>query len=280
MKNGRLTLVPSGGLANRMRAIASAHCLCQQTDSSLQVIWFRDWALNAPFNSIFLPQNLTIREATPIDYLLNDRPRKRNLWIPKFIQQAVYRHAIYETDIDHLRTSGFNFEAWRRGHSCYMSDFNEFGTVPDDVYRQLFVPTEIIRQKIQVYTNRFTSHTIGMHIRRTDNVYAIRMSPTELFVERAAHETDLHSDTTIFLATDDEQVKELFRRRFGSRIITPEEQADRNSIEGILNAAAEMYTLAETSIIYGSAWSSFSEMAAKIGNRALTVVTSDNHEGC
>ena len=80
MKNGRLTLVPSGGLANRMRAIASAHCLCQQTDSSLQVVWFRDWALNAPFNSIFLPQGLTIREATPIDYLLNDRPRKRNLW--------------------------------------------------------------------------------------------------------------------------------------------------------------------------------------------------------
>ena len=44
MRKGQLLFVPSGGLANRMRAIASAYTLTQQTDSDLQVVWFQDWA--------------------------------------------------------------------------------------------------------------------------------------------------------------------------------------------------------------------------------------------
>ena len=50
-------MVPSGGLANRMRAVASAYWLQQQTGSRTQVIWFCDWALNAPFHQLFLPSS-------------------------------------------------------------------------------------------------------------------------------------------------------------------------------------------------------------------------------
>ena len=47
MKKGSLMFIPSGGLANRMRAIASAYALTQETESDLQVVWFRDWALRS-----------------------------------------------------------------------------------------------------------------------------------------------------------------------------------------------------------------------------------------
>lgn len=49
---GKITFVPVGGLANRMRAVASAVMLAGKTKSELSIIWFRDWALNAPVLSV------------------------------------------------------------------------------------------------------------------------------------------------------------------------------------------------------------------------------------
>ena len=75
MNSGTLTLVPSGGLANRMRAVASAYSLCEATGSRLQVVWFRDWALNAAFNDIFEPVDpslFDLREARILDFIVND----------------------------------------------------------------------------------------------------------------------------------------------------------------------------------------------------------------
>ena len=99
MRNRRLLLIPVGGLANRMRAIDSAISLCQRYNRALEVIWFKDLALKACFYSLFEKINLsnvTIREATFMDYLLYDRPRKHNLFIPGFFQLFAFRKRIYE----------------------------------------------------------------------------------------------------------------------------------------------------------------------------------------
>lgn len=74
---GSLTLVPAGGLANRMRAVASAYRLCLAVGSRLHVVWFRDWALNAPFVDIFEPieaPGIDLREAGVADAIVNGRP--------------------------------------------------------------------------------------------------------------------------------------------------------------------------------------------------------------
>ena len=52
---GKITFVPVGGLANRMRAVASAVTLAAKSDSDLSIVWFQDWALNAPFSQLFKP---------------------------------------------------------------------------------------------------------------------------------------------------------------------------------------------------------------------------------
>ena len=78
----KITFVPIGGLANRMRTIASALMLSQQTNSQLNIVWFKDWALYAPFGMLFEPivkERLSLREAEGYDALLLDRPRKKNL---------------------------------------------------------------------------------------------------------------------------------------------------------------------------------------------------------
>ena len=51
----KLTFVPAGGLANRMRATAAAYTLASRVGSPMSAVWFCDWALNAPFHALFEP---------------------------------------------------------------------------------------------------------------------------------------------------------------------------------------------------------------------------------
>lgn len=75
-----VTLIPYGGLANRMKAIEALIVLTQDTDISATAIWFKDQGLNCSFEQLFQPlkiPRLTLRNAILTDYILNDRPQKR-----------------------------------------------------------------------------------------------------------------------------------------------------------------------------------------------------------
>ena len=154
-----------------------------------------------------------------------------------------------------------------------MSCYQDFGHVPNSVYKHLFHPVGPILDEMQGYHEQFSAHTIGMHIRRTDNKESIERSPLSLFVDAARREIDQHDDTRIFLATDDEGTKTALKAEFGNRIITSSKPAARNSIAGIRGGVAELWMLASTSTIYGSAGSSYSVMAARIGDNNLEILS-------
>ena len=244
MNTGKLLFVPSGGLANRMRAMASAWQLAANTGVKVETIWFCDWALNAPFHSIFEPIDnveMVAREAKAWELLTLDRPRERNFRIPLLYQRLRFAQRIDEWQVTPLKNQGFNFNEWARGKNSYMSCYQ--------------------------------AHTIGVHIRRTDNKESIERSPLSLFVDAARREIDQHDDTRIFLATDDEATKTALKAEFGNRIITSPKPAARNSIAGIRGGVAELWMLASTTTIYGSAGSSYSVMAAKIGDNNLEILS-------
>ena len=267
MNTGKLLFVPSGGLANRMRAMASAWQLAVHTGVKVETVWFCDWALNAPFHSIFEPienAEMVAREAKAWEQLTLDRPRKRNFRIPLLYQQLRFAQRIDEWQVTPLKNKGFDFNKWAAGKNSYMSCYQDFGHVPNSVYKHLFHPVGPILDEIQGYHEQFSAHTIGMHIRRTDNKESIERSPLSLFIDAAQREIDLHDDTRIFLATDDEGTKTALKAEFGNRIITSSKPAARNSIAGIRGGVAELWMLASTSTIYGSAGSSYSVMASKI----------------
>ena len=271
--NGSLLFVPSGGLANRMRAVASAYELCKKVGSTLQVVWFQDWALHAPFRSIFEDTPLVaIREATVLDHIIYDRARKKNLFLPALPQRILFQRHIKEQDVTPLKKQSFDFEAWARDKRCYMSCYQVFGNFPDERYQQLFHPVHEVMDVVDGYRSQFNSHTIGLHIRRTDNAESIAKSPTALFINKVREEIELHDDTKVFLATDSTEVKREFIAAFGSRIITPKEDACRDSISGIRGGVVDLWTLASTQKIYGSAGSSFSPMAASIGGVPLEIM--------
>ena len=140
---------------------------------------------------------------------------------------------------------------------------------------KLFVPRQDIQEKITSYSQSFTDYSIGIHIRRTDNAASIQQSPTELFIAAIDREIEANPNVSIFLATDSEIVKKEMLSRYGNRVLTAKDEADRNSIAGIKGGIIDMFALSKTNKIYGSFQSSFSELAAQIGNVPIEILQKD-----
>ena len=75
----------------------------------------------------------------------------------------------------------------------------------------------------------------------------------------------MDDETKVYLATDDEQEKNYFVKKYGDKIIIRESRLERGSKQGIQDAVVEMFVLSATNRIYGSKTSSFGEVASKIG---------------
>ena len=250
---GKITFVPVGGLANRMRAVASAVTLAAKSDSDLSIVWFQDWALNAPFSQLFKPVDRKIaclRDASQLDYALLDRPRSRNFHFPLLFQKLFFKSCLYERSITPLCNRHFDY-VW---------------------ISRLFVPVEEVMEEVENRCRNFSDTMIGMHIRRTDNLASIRQSPIELFYQKLDEEIKEDDKVAIYLATDSEEVKREMKERYGDRIFCSGKKADRGSLEGIREGITDMYTLARTQKIYGSFQSSFSDMAAQIGGTPLEIL--------
>lgn len=273
---GKITFVPVGGLANRMRAVASAVTLAKKTDSELSIVWFQDWALNAPFCQLFKPVDREIarlRDASQLDYALLDRPRSKNFHFPLLFQKLTFKSCLYERSITPLCNQRFDFERWaKEGRCVYMASYTAFQTYDNAWISRLFIPVEEIVEEVENRCRNFSDTMIGVHIRRTDNLASIRQSPIELFYHKLDKEIEANDKTGIYVATDSEEVKQAMKERYGDRILSSEKQADRGSLEGIRDGIADMYTLARTQKIYGSFQSSFSDMAAQIGGAPLEIL--------
>ena len=153
-----------------------------------------------------------------------------------------------------------------------MASYLDFQKISTDLLCQLFIPLPTIQKHIDQLCKNFSAHTIGVHIRRTDNLESIQQSPIELFFTAIDKEIDLNADVSIYLATDDESVKQKLQKRYGKRLIYVKDKADRSSISGIQGGIVDMYTLARTQKILGSFHSSFSELAAQLGDIPLEII--------
>jgi hypothetical protein len=142
----------------------------------------------------------------------------------------------------------------------------------NDVYKQ-FKPISDIQDQIDDVAKRFNEHTIGIHIRRTDNKMAIRHSPIEVFYQEMDDFINKNPEATFFVSTDDVNVENEMIQRYGQRIvIQPEKTVSRNMLQGMQQAVIDMDLLSKTKRIIGSFHSTFSIVSAKIGSIPLDVL--------
>ena len=261
------TLVPFGGLGNRLYAICSAITYCRDTNRSLKILWFKDHNLNCPVSELFSVRpdypHVQLVDGGWSDLILRDNPRRRNFWIPKFFQQFLFDRRIYVDEVYrvvsiHTQPDFGPLESFKH---IFMVSYWYFYTTPD-MWQSIVLDPRIEARVRQVTDGFKTPRTVGVHIRRTDNRFSIQESPTELFIRRMEDEIERYQDDVAFyLASDSLEVKKELIDRFGDRIITSLKPTSRNNKEGIIDGFVEMNVLSRTDKLYASSQSSFSELA-------------------
>ena len=101
---------------------------------------------------------------------------------------------------------------------------------------------------------------------------AIRFSPLSAFRQKIDQLLECEAFNQIFLCTDDEQVRQYFKKTYGNRLLTRQVEISRDSLLGIQNAVIDLWSLAQTRRIVGSYYSSFSETAAEISGIPLDII--------
>lgn len=280
-----IELVPYGGLSNRMRAIASAYEIALINNSKLIVYWGNTSECFASFHDLFIQNDKIIVKTIDKKQFYLKRPTRSNLYLPAvmtfffkrklgkyYVELAekwgggFFRKLIFLNTGDRTRTNSILKRpiAPLITGSCLV--FTCHSLKDDFELNNLFNPTIELQSIIREKTKKFPDKTIGLHIRQTDNILSIRKSPLLLFHQAIQSEIKKDKNITFFLSTDSLSVKNELYSEYGDRIIFNDLPLDRNSINGIQGAVIDLWCLSKTMRIYGSFYSTFSEMAAKIGN--------------
>jgi len=245
-----------------MRAIHSGIALAQDLDTALAIYWPLNRDLYAPFRLLFEPIDSDL--ATLYDGL-RFRPVRFVATHPhlfRFFQLfGKPDNRFSEAENDRLKVLDFG-RALSNG-PLVIESYAQFYPVKNAL--SVFTPITALQDRIDRRVEGFDAHTIGVHIRRTDNIKSIQRSPDRLFIERMHQEIAREPGVTFYLATDSMEVKTMLKNEFGDRIITTPLKASRTTVEGVQEAVVELYTLAATSKILGSHWSSYSSSAGQIG---------------
>jgi hypothetical protein len=272
-----IILEPQSGLANRMRVVASGLQLQKQVGGDLLCLWLRNDLLNAPFEALF--ESIPGWEIQPAARRFkfvqaSRRSRPFTMALAQIINRMLgVDFCIAEPDFENwLWKNKVNLADVAREHgTLYIQTCQEFGHNQEE-FRN-FAPIPALRHKIHALEKRFRPQTIGIHIRRTDHRLSIEMSPTRLFIEKIDAEITRDANALFYLSTDDADVEQEFRRRYGERILTHAKEFSRQTAAGIQDAVVDLFCLSKTAAIYGSYWSSFSDVAARIGNIPFTPLT-------
>lgn len=247
-----LIIQPIGGLCNRMRAINSAKVLAHRRGEPLKVIWNVNAELGCPFEALFeTPKGFQVRSIT-------------SKWDPVKLFYQLTRSSLGNEDIRRVRTDGNLPDEYAAAlpKRLYIATEEHFFVNHD--YSD-FVPAQKLHEQIAALCSGFSSHNVGVHIRRTDNKPAIGKSSTDAFVASMRRALEHDPDTMFYLATDDMREEAHLRELFGDRIISNETRdLSRDSINGIRDALIDLMCLSKTDRIIGSYFSSFTDIAADL----------------
>lgn len=269
---------PCAGLGNRFIALASAYHAAKQLDKELMVIWKEESVLGAPMSALFeLPAEIKCAEISEYGYKKNLFGQLHGNQIKKKYRGLAGK--FFECDdimklYDEKGTEGVADE-FLKYPDVYVKATNPFWNIFDIDHAFDFIsPKEAIEsRKKQVLKEAEGKRLVGVHIRRTDHVEAIKNSPLELFIEKMQEELERQEETFFYVATDDKATEKSLRDRFDGRVLTfTGKSLDRDSRQGIEDAYVEMLCLSAGDKILGSFNSTFSVMASRLGNIPLEVV--------
>jgi hypothetical protein len=284
----RLTLVPEGGLCNRVYAITSAIHFAKKHNIRLTIVWIKYWGMGAGFHELFnlspLVEHVDIREAS-FETFLNFKyvkPLKANFFLSLYLKLKFdtfyFWYKKFNAFYFWYKGPQFSVDEWYlshlNAHILYLFHCQKF--YDNSGFLNFLLPVDSIQKKIDEQVKLISPQTIGIHVRRKDLLESITQSPLPAFIKKMQQEIDIDPETNFYVASDSPEEKKNLTEIFGDRIITVENDLSRNTKDGIVDALIELYTLASTRKIYGSFKSTYSTLASEIKGIPIEIVTEDN----
>lgn len=151
-------------------------------------------------------------------------------------------------------------------------------------------PTAKVMGIVGKFDQNRLRHSYGIHIRsRTlanDNVavdndceytksgawttdYWRSQSQLPVFIHKINQKLRLRRNATFFVAADDREVIKKLKELYPGRVDSIDRDCDDREAGCVVYAMADLLCLAKTRRLYGSNWSSFSEVAGRLTNRRL-----------
>jgi hypothetical protein len=252
-----LYLEPSGGLGNRMRAIASAYAFAMKHKIPLIVLWKCDSGLNCKYHKLFkITDTFLIKEVNRIQlsYI-----KIRNILVKgKYDKKGTSKRIDYYEEI------------LNSGKSLYLKSYNQF--YPPLSFNVLKPIDELVNEARTILPQNM-DNIIGIHIRRGDNFESISNQPLNWFIENIQNQILLSKDIMFYLSTDSYDVEKELLKKFPNKIITQNHSNySRNSEDGIREALIDLICLSKCKLIFGSYYSSFSTVASEWGNKSKLII--------
>lgn len=267
---GKIIVMPMEGLANRLRVIVTCIKLAREAGKDLEVYWNADKGLRAEYEQLF---------AAPSGIVIKRPPLRYKIWV----SMNLFSLRLQEISDFYLGLFKFDFvfldrmahlvwhkklnlqDETRKANNSFICSCQELGFFDPEDY-QVFVPLPHLRSTIKAITKKFNNKAIGIHIRSTDNEQSKIHSPFTLFLKKMEEEITKDPAVIFFVSTDNLSYQEQVIGAFGAeRILFHNKEFSRNLTKGIEDAVVDMFCLSETSKIYGSYFSSFSDVAGRIG---------------
>lgn len=257
---GEIHLIPWGGLGNRFRAINGAIELLKiLPGSTLIVRWYPHKELNANvFDLIENVANVHFENNEIKDWIFKHIIKWK--WLEKFNQ--IYR-LIFKLFYDEVI---FDYELKSNSSKIHWQDFQakkvliiscreifKFNDFRNFTFKQEVIDTSLL----------IPENTIGVHVRRGDHHEIIHGSPLDHYLNYL-HQEGNNFDK-IFLATDDQAVKDLFKVQFKDKLIIQDKPLSRNSFTGIVSAINDLIGLSKCKTVLGNSKSSFIDFANRFG---------------
>lgn len=272
------------GLGNRMRAIGSALSFAESTARVPVLIWESDAHLAADFEALYDPGNLTVSNkfnpSPPFDELKKWDASWGGFKFYNYMEmeEGASKGEIIENDPEkHIYYKGaYIMEAPL--HSSWERDNENLRSM---------VPIQAVADKLSALESEGLKDAIGVHIRnRTLSRDIKNVNFNEAYGEAASAEmqhwreqssytnfmiemeriiSEEDANAKFYIATDTKEVITEIESKFPGKILyVPRECDDRDS-ECVKFAMIDVYALSKTKRLLGSNWSSYTELAERLG---------------
>ena len=278
---------PDAGLGNRLRCIFSGLYFAKVYNVPLDILWLRETCCNVDYSELFEESdNIKVHTIYHLGY--KNRYALKSFATDRFMKNIKKRLKYFDagmtTDLYEAKgEEGIREEIDNNSAVCFMSSGQNCSDEHFAASRDMIKPSKEIAKCVDEIMMPYNGkRVIGIHIRRTDHVDAIANSSLESFIEIMKRESmgdgvsevdeQAGTKTYFYLATDDSEIERKLTEEFPCiPHISFSSEKSRNTTAGMKDAYVDMLCLSRCEKIYGSFESSFSKMAAVIGNVPLEI---------